>query len=207
VLLVVDGVHGFGNQDETLTDLGCDFFLAGCHKWLFGPRGTGIIAAGPRGWIANLPTIPSFIDDQAWAAWQSGSEGPNGASSGDAMTPGGFKAYEHQWSLVEAFQFHDQIRKSAVASRTRELVDQLKVGLQAMPHIRLLTPMDEELSAGIVSFDADGYSPQNLVRALRERRVIASVAPYAVPHARLTPSIINTPGEIDLTLAELRALG
>jgi hypothetical protein len=39
VLLCVDGVHGFGVEDATMADLGCDFFAAGCHKWLFGPRG------------------------------------------------------------------------------------------------------------------------------------------------------------------------
>ena len=35
VLVCVDGVHGFGIEDVVLSDLGCDFFMAGCHKWLF----------------------------------------------------------------------------------------------------------------------------------------------------------------------------
>lgn len=39
VLLVVDGVHGFGVEDETVAQMGCDFFVAGTHKWIFGPRG------------------------------------------------------------------------------------------------------------------------------------------------------------------------
>jgi isopenicillin-N epimerase len=38
ILLCVDGVHGFGVEDFTLATLRCDFFVAGCHKWLFGPR-------------------------------------------------------------------------------------------------------------------------------------------------------------------------
>src|SRR5262249_3509617 len=42
VLLCVDGVHGLAAAEATLPELGCDFFIAGCHKWLFGPRGTGI---------------------------------------------------------------------------------------------------------------------------------------------------------------------
>jgi len=32
VLLCVDGVHGFGIEDVTLADFGCDFLMAGCHK-------------------------------------------------------------------------------------------------------------------------------------------------------------------------------
>jgi len=69
MLLCVDGVHGFGIEDLTLSDLGCDFLMTGCHKWLFGPRGTGIVAGTKRGWEAVLPTTPSFIDNDAWHAW------------------------------------------------------------------------------------------------------------------------------------------
>ncbi|HSL09208.1 MAG TPA: aminotransferase class V-fold PLP-dependent enzyme, partial [Pseudonocardiaceae bacterium] len=43
VLLVVDGVHGFGVEDEAVATIGLDFFAAGTHKWILGPRGTGII--------------------------------------------------------------------------------------------------------------------------------------------------------------------
>src|SRR5438552_3873764 len=49
-LLIVDGVHGLGAVDETVAELGCDFFCAGTHKWMFAPRGTGIIWAKPESW-------------------------------------------------------------------------------------------------------------------------------------------------------------
>ena len=58
VLLCVDGVHGFGNQDVSPADLGCDFLVSGCHKWLFGPRGTGLIWGDPSAWERVVPTIP-----------------------------------------------------------------------------------------------------------------------------------------------------
>jgi selenocysteine lyase/cysteine desulfurase len=32
ILICVDGVHGFGNQDVTLDSLGCDFLASGCHE-------------------------------------------------------------------------------------------------------------------------------------------------------------------------------
>ena len=48
VLLVVDGVHGLGAVDETVAAMGCDFFSAGTHKWMFAPRGTGIVWAKAR---------------------------------------------------------------------------------------------------------------------------------------------------------------
>jgi isopenicillin-N epimerase len=205
VLLCVDGVHGFGVEDVELPDLGCDFFVAGCHKWLFGPRGTGIIAARSRAWERLIPTIPSFTDDGAWLAWLQGGN-PAGKTTASSMTPGGFKAFEHVWALTQAFEFHEAVGKADIASRTHQLAGQLKEGLAELDHVTLHTPRSPELSAGIVSFDVDGMDPDSAVERLRERRLIASVAPYARRHVRLTPSIRNTPDEIETALREVRSL-
>jgi selenocysteine lyase/cysteine desulfurase len=72
--------------------------------------------------------------------------------------------------------------------------------------VRLVTPRDPRLSAGIVSFDVHGLSTDGAVANLRRRRIIASAAPYAITHVRLTPSLMNSPAEVDLALAEVRAL-
>ncbi len=207
VLFVVDGVHGFANQDATMESLGCDFLVAGCHKWLFGPRGTGIVATGKRGYRDVMPTIPSFTDGAAWSAWQKGKEPPDSIQTGWGFMPGGFKAFEHQWALAEAFAFHERIGKAKIAERTARLASRLKDGLADIAHVRLVTPRAPELSAGIVSFDIDGFTPNAAAKRLREHAIVASVAPYARPHVRLTPSLANTPAEIDYALqaiAEIR---
>ncbi len=205
IITVVDGVHGFGAQDVTLAALGCDFLIAGCHKWLFGPRGTGMVAGTQKGWQAVGPTIPSFIDSTSWSGWITGSPGAS-AGTGASMSPGGFKAFEHLWSMPQAFGFHEAIGKARVAARTAELADYLKMGLASQPHVRLATPRSPELSAGIVSFDVNGLSADQAVDRLRQRNVIASAAPYAVRHVRLTPSIMNTPEEVHTALREIHAL-
>jgi isopenicillin-N epimerase len=205
VLLSIDGVHGFGIEEVNPGRLGIDFFSAGCHKWLFGPRGTGILWASTRGWAAVKPSIPSFIDDGVWSAWLTGEE-PEGQTTAARMTPGGFKAFEHLWAVTEAFEFHQEIGPRAVAERTHELNRQMKEGLAAMDHVTLVTPMAEELSAGLVCFDVDGRSPWDVVEHLRARHIIASVTPYAVRHARVSPSIRNTPREIELALDAVRSM-
>jgi isopenicillin-N epimerase len=207
VLLAIDGVHGFGIEDVEIGRLGLDFFAAGCHKWLFGPRGTGILWGSARGWAACLPLIPSFTDDGTWSAWLAGDEQPEGPVTASRMQPGGFKAFEHQWALPAAFEMHQELGKAAVQQRTHGLARQLKEGLQAMAHVELVTPMSESLSSGIVSFDVNGLEPRQAVRRLREDQVIASVTPYAVRHVRLTPSIRNTPEDVDRTLEAIRGLG
>lgn len=204
ILLTLDGVHGFGNQDIGMQELGCDLFFAGCHKWIFGPRGTGVVIGAKAGWAAMAPTIPTFLDRNAYSDWITGT--PAADCTGALLTPGGFKAFEHIWSLSDAFVIHDWVGRKQVADRTAELADQLKAGLAAMPHVTLATPRSRELSAGIVSFDVAGLSPAQAVARLRDWKVIGSVAPYARPLVRLTPSIRNTPDEIEFALKAIRSM-
>ena len=88
VLLVVDGVHGLGAVDETVAGLAADFFCAGTHKWMFAPRGTGIVwakAASPG--PASGPLIPTFSDLELYDAWVD--ERPvTGPTNARRMSPG-----------------------------------------------------------------------------------------------------------------------
>jgi isopenicillin-N epimerase len=86
VLLCVDGVDGFGVEDVDMRGLGCDFLVAGCHKWLFGPRGTGLMCGTEDAWKYVLPTVPTFRDRSVRRAWLD-SEEPDGRMTGATMTP------------------------------------------------------------------------------------------------------------------------
>jgi isopenicillin-N epimerase len=191
ILLCVDGVHGFGIENVRLPALGCDFFAAGCHKWLFGPRGTGIVWGRPGAWQHVTHTIPSFTES---------------GTPGAVMTPGGFHSFEHRWALAEAFRFHRRIGKARIAARTHALNARLKDGLARMRHVKLHTPRSGSLSAGLVCFEVDGLSPQQVVDRLLARGIVATVTPYAQSYARVAPSVLNTPAEIDRTLRAIRAL-
>jgi len=206
VLLCVDGVHGLGVEDARMEELGCDFFVAGCHKWLFGPRGTGLIWGKRGAWPAVMPIIPTF-ELQSILAWISGRE-PAGLAPGAAMTPGGYHSFEHRWALAEAFRFHQQIGKDRIAERTHLLSRQLKEGLATMPHVTLYTPMETDLSAGIVCFEVAGLASEEVVARLQsEHRLIASVTPYVTRYVRLGPSLVNSTAEVEQALEAIRAFG
>ena len=204
VLFCVDGVHGLGIEDVRMEDLGCDFFIAGCHKWLFGPRGTGLVWGHPRAWPAATGIIPSF-DRELYERWRKGSL-PGESSMGAGMTPGGFHSFEHRWALGEAFTFHQAIGKARIATRIHALNQQMKEGLAEMGHVTLHTPRATELSAGIVCFEVQGVRPEGVVARLHERGIIASVTPYATRYARLAPSLLTSPEEINKTLREIKNL-
>jgi len=204
VLFCVDGVHGLGVDGTTLPELGCDFFVAGCHKWMFGPRGTGLVWGSPVAWKSATATIPTF-DDATYEMWMRiRPEAP--VPIGATMSPGGFHSFEHRWSLNRAFELHQKIGKQAIKGRIHTLNRQLKEGLAKMPKIKLYTPMADELSAGIVCFDVEGMPAQQVVDRLRQRKIIASVTPYKTLYARLSPGLLTSPAEVETTLAVVRAL-
>jgi selenocysteine lyase/cysteine desulfurase len=193
VLFCVDGVHGLGIEDVTVDELGCDFFIAGTHKWLFGPRGTGIVWGRPDAWKAAGPVVPSFGPD--YGVWL-GFLTPEQVPLGDHFTPGGFHSFEHRWALAEAFRFHLDIGKARIQERIHSLNTICKEALAEMPHVQLHTPMSSELSSGMVCFDVDGYTPTQVVEEYHRHKITASTTPYRESHARLAPSLINNEEEV-----------
>ncbi|PMG31899.1 twin-arginine translocation pathway signal protein [Shewanella sp. 10N.286.52.C2] len=203
ILFCVDGVHGFGIEDVDVSTLGCDFFITGTHKWIFGPRGTGVIWGSKRGWNNCSAVIPSFsLSYDVWLGNSTQAQVP----MGEHMSPGGFHSFEHRWALPAAFELHLRLGKANVQQRIHQLNTQTKQGLAKMSHVTLYTPMATELSSGLVCFDVDGLSPQQVVEHMHTKGIIMSSTPYRDSFARFAPSLINNEAEIDKALSEIQAL-
>jgi selenocysteine lyase/cysteine desulfurase len=101
---------------------------------------------------------------------------------------------------------HRQIGRARVAGRIRELNTQCKAGLADNPRVKLHTPMSGNLSAGLVAFEVAGLTPEAVVHKLLAKGIIASTSPYAVSYARLAPSLVNTPQEVDRAVQAVREI-
>jgi isopenicillin-N epimerase len=200
----VDGVHALGIEDFTIPDLNCDFWIAGTHKWLFGPRGTGVMWGKAESWKITRPTIHTWDPDSlhAWIGWTP--EVPVGG--GRMMSRGGYHSFEHQWALSEAFMLHERLGKRRVQDRIHALNRQLKEGLRKIKNVRLYTPMSEQLSAGITCFTVGSLPAQAVVDKLFERKIVGSVTPYKASYARLTPGLMNSEAEVEIALEAVRAI-
>ena len=196
VLLVMDGVHGIGAVDESLATLGPDYIAAGTHKWMFAPRGTGLLWSNAEGWARLRPTVPNFTEWESYVAWTEDRpiKGPSNASR---VAPGGFHAFEHQWAMSAAFEMHEAMGRARVAARIAELNTRIKDHLAEHPKLHVHTPRSPALSAGLVAFEIDGMKPEDIVKRLGEQKIVASTSPYAVVYARLAGSLVNPPEEVD----------
>ncbi|MCA4965403.1 aminotransferase class V-fold PLP-dependent enzyme [Pseudomonas sp. Y24-6] len=189
ILYVVDGVHGFGVDDLDFPDMHCDFFIAGTHKWMFGPRGTGIICARSAELKDVTPTIPTFSEATAFST---------------IMTPGGYHSFEHRWALDEAFKLHLELGKAQVQARIHGLNTYAKNRLLEHPQMELVTPLSPDLSAGFSFFRVKGRDCEQVAAQLMKNRVVCdSVDRDVGPVIRIAPGLLNSEHEIDRFMALL----
>ncbi|MER7349855.1 aminotransferase class V-fold PLP-dependent enzyme [Streptomyces aurantiacus] len=187
-LLVVDGVHGLAAVDQDGARLGADILVAGTHKWLFGPRGTGLVWVSPQALDHVRPTFAAFVRG-------------GGASP---LSPGGFLAFEHAFALPVSVAFHQSLGRARVADRITELSTRVKQGLARTPGVTLRTPPAPELSAGITCFSVRGHSNEEVVARAAERKVRLSHASNpSRPFPRIGTGIMNTPDDVDTALTAI----
>ncbi|RIJ11280.1 aminotransferase class V-fold PLP-dependent enzyme [Pseudomonas sp. 91RF] len=189
ILYVVDGVHGFGVDDLDFPDMHCDFFIAGTHKWMFGPRGTGIICARSSELKDVTPTIPTFSEATTFST---------------IMTPGGYHSFEHRWALDEAFKLHLSLGKREVQTRIQQLNTYAKNRLLEHRSIELVTPRSADLSAGFTFFRIkDRDCDQVAARLMQNRVVCDAVERDAGPVIRIAPGLLNSENDIERFMAVL----
>ncbi|MFG2107611.1 aminotransferase class V-fold PLP-dependent enzyme [Micromonospora chersina] len=204
-LVCVDGVHGFAADAATPEQLGCDVLVSGCHKWLLGPRGTGLVWGSTRAWSRMTPVIPTF-DRRSIGRWLFAGTGGQPTPAGPAHTPGGYHSFEHRWALADAFEFHRRIGPDRVAARNRELAGRLKEGLAGIRGIRLVTPRSAELSAGVVCCQVPDIPLGEAVGRLYAAGVIASSTPYNPSYLRFGATIANSEADVDSAVQAVRGL-
>ena len=123
ILTVIDGAHAPGQLELALDDLGADFYVGNCHKWLCAPKGSGLLYVRPEhqslleplvvgwGWQSEYPGRSQFIDQFDWY----GTQDPAAFLSVPAAIA--FQR-EHDWPRVQA-------ACRALLSTTRERVSEI----------------------------------------------------------------------------------
>jgi len=201
VVTVVDGAQALGMLDLQLRALGCDFYAASCHKWLGGCHGTGLLFAR-REMIDRLwPMQPRGIDSTPAVYIPADAQGNNDVPT--ALHKFG-NVVPHLWPALRgslaAMEFHEQISRSRIEARIRELAVYTRVRLQPLP-LKLLTPSRPGLWAGILTFRVPGRSAVEMAATLaRNNRVHVRALRWPQTEEgalRVALHIFNSPDDAD----------
>src|SRR5262249_28551508 len=67
-LVLIDGAHAPGMVDLEIRQLGVDWYVGNCHKWLMAPKGAGFLYADPQRQAGLHPPVISHGYEQGFTA-------------------------------------------------------------------------------------------------------------------------------------------
>ncbi len=154
VPIMLDGAHAVGQMAVDVKDLGCDFY-AGCgHKWILAPQGSGFLYID-REWIDKLKLT--------WLGWGMTEEYDLPSLSFEAISEARRFEYAtmnwaHFGGLVKSIGVAEELGIENTEARISELATNLKQRLSDIPGIEIESPMEPEISTGLVALSTAGLN-------------------------------------------------
>ena len=183
ILTLIDGAQSFGLQQVNLKKIGCDFYSGSAHKWLMGPKETGILYVNKALMDDVWPSVISAGWDEEWETID------------EKLCVLGQRDDAAISALVETINFHKNIGFENIEGRVRQLTDYLKKNIhERISGVSFVTPLEKELSAGIVIFQLADKDFREVFQRLYEDFGIASAPTGGI---RLSPNIYNTIGDME----------
>ena len=189
---IIDGAQAVGQIRVNVKDLGCDAYVTSPHKWLLGPKGTGILyvrrEAQPRVW--STLTNGGF-DDNSSGAFRFMQYG-----TGSLPVVHGLRA---------AIRFMNRIGMERIERWDRMLSKRLRDGLGRIPTVYFSSPADPRFASAITTFGVKGHTGRQLQDALWAKKI--RVRAQGDRGVRLSAHLYVSPADIDHVLEVVSALG
>lgn len=137
ILTLIDGAHAIGQLPLDMHEIGCDYYATSPHKWLFAPKGTGILYCR-RG-----------MADRLWCHTASGTWDQRELGC-ERLTNVGTSNYSLLVGLVAAMEFQERLGKDLIAERGRFLNTCLRGLLQKIDGTWFMSGPPPDLSTSMV---------------------------------------------------------
>jgi len=181
---IVDGAHSFAQFDFQQKDLGCDYFGTSLHKWLYAPKGTGLLYV-KRDKIEKLWPLMAAETKQAPDIRKFEEIGTHSAAP--------------RLAIGEAMLFHNSIGGKRKEARLRYLSRYWMNRLKDVPKIRFNTSFDPKQSCAIANVEVVGIEPRSIGAYLFDKHHIFTtpIVHEEFKGLRITPNVYTTLGELD----------
>ncbi|HTK38357.1 MAG TPA: aminotransferase class V-fold PLP-dependent enzyme [Pyrinomonadaceae bacterium] len=181
---IVDGAHSFAQFDFKRDDLGCDYFGTSLHKWIYAPKGTGML-------YVRKEKIP-----KVWALMASEDKNKNDIRKYEEI---GTHSAAMRLAIGEAILFHNAIGGKRKEERLRYLSRYWMNNLKPIPKVGFNTSFDPKQSCAIANFKIDGVDPVALGGYLMSKHRIFTtpIVHDEFTGIRITPNVYTTLWELD----------
>jgi isopenicillin-N epimerase len=181
---IVDGAHSFGQFDFKRSDLQCDYFGTSLHKWLYSPKGTGLLYV-KRDKIEKLWPLMAAESKQAPDIRKFEEIGTHSAAP--------------KLAIGESLLFHNGIGGKRKEARLRYLSRYWMNKLKDVPKVRFNTSFDPNQSCAIANVHIEGSNPSAIGSYLFSKHHIFTtpIVHEEFQGIRITPNVYTTLGELD----------
>ena len=181
---IVDGAHSFAQFDFKQADLGCDYFGTSLHKWLYAPKGSGML-------YVRKEKIP-----KVWALMAA--ENKNAADIRKFEEIGTHSAAP-RLAIGEAILFHNAIGGKRKEARLRFLSRYWMNRLKNVPGVKFNTSFDDKQSCAIANFQIGDLDPGAIGSFLmaKHKIFVTPIVHEEFKGIRITPNVYTTLWELD----------
>jgi len=181
---IVDGAHSFAQFNFKQKDLGCDYFGTSLHKWLYAPKGTGMLYV-KRDKIEKLWPLMAAESKQASDIRKFEEIGTHSAAP--------------KLAIGEALLFHNGIGSKRKEARLRYLSRYWMNRLKDVSGIRFNTSFDPNQSCAIANIHIEGTNPEAISKYMFDKHHIFTtpIVHEEFQGVRITPNVYTTLGELD----------
>ncbi|MFY0591583.1 aminotransferase class V-fold PLP-dependent enzyme [Roseivirga sp.] len=194
VLVGVDAAQTAGTFEIDLHDLGCDFYAGSAHKFMFGPKGTGIFYAKKDSQKYLKPLIVSrahFRD-------------PSIRRLENYNT----RNYPEMLGMGTAVDYYNLIGGAKREARLRELKAYFRSKIEADDRFALKTPAADDLSCAIQNVAVVGKKATDVKTALFDQYMIdcRPISGFDINGVRISLSVFTTKADVDYLVNALKTV-
>jgi selenocysteine lyase/cysteine desulfurase len=204
IIFGIDGAHPPGQMPVNLREIDPDFYALSGHKWLFGPKGTGILFINKRILPRLRPCFVGAYSDREFRFEDLVLEykmEANREEYGTRNTP-------LVCGLGAAVDFVSAIGVERIQKRGKKLAAFLKDELLKIPDVDVLTPLDPAQSASIVTFGIKGMAYGDIQKPLLDRFCCRTrgIFEHGLQAIRISCAVYNTFEEMEKLAAAVKII-
>lgn len=199
ILFALDGAQSLGQFPIDIKTTGADFYTASGHKWLMGPKRTGILYVRKDRLDLLAPTIVGAYSDQANSLVDRRLELRPTAQRFEYGTQNGALVY----GLEAAADFVSTVGLEAIWQHNQALANACIGGLRTIPGADVLSPDDPPSRSAMVTFRFPGRDNRQVAGTLMQQHLRArSVTEGGLDAVRVSFHVYNDAGELERLLHE-----
>lgn len=193
ILVAVDGAQSAGMFQFDLHELGCDFYAASSHKWLFSPKGVGVFYAKKESQHHLKPLIVARGHKD---------------KSIRRLENYNTRNLPELLGLGAAVDFYNQIGQEKINRRSFELKEYFRRKIKGNPKFKIKTPSANEQSCAIQVVEVIGRDVIEVKKLLFEKYGIdcRPMTGFELNALRFSFAIYITKKDIDYLVASLSEL-